>query len=228
MHIVDAKGDQLRDVIETEDGSVARLLERDGKPLTTEQDQAERARLEAMLRSPSDYYKHIKNDTSGKKIADSLMRLMPDAMIYTYAPGQPQTGKNLGMAEIVFDYEPNPKFVPPTTAAEALKGLKGRVWIDAKSKSVVRMEGTVFQGVNFGWGMLAHIYPGGKLAVEQTDTGNGRWIFTHFSEQLTVRALMVKTLNINTTIDTTNFQTVPAMKYQDAIHLLLNTPLPTR
>ena len=227
MHIIDAKGDQLRDVIESEDGTVARLIMRNGKPLTEEQDKAERQRLDGMLQSPADFYKHIKNDSSGKKIADSLMRLMPDAMSYTYAPGQPQTGRNPGITEVVFDYEPNPKFNPPTTASEALKGLKGRVWVDPNSKHVVRMEGTVFQGVNFGWGMLAHIYPGGKLALDQADAGNGRWIYTHFTEQLTVRALMVKTLNINTTIDATNFQPISAMRYQEAIKLLLSTPLPT-
>ena len=51
--------------------------------------------------------------------------------------------------------------------------------------------------INFGWGMVAHIYPGGKLVLEQTDAGGGRWIFTHFTEQLTVRALMVKTHECN-------------------------------
>ena len=226
MHIIDAKGDQVRDVIESEDGTVARLILRDGKPLTEEQDKAERQRLEGMVRSPSAYYKHVKDDSSGKKIADSLMRLMPDAMDYTYTPGQPQTGRNPGMTEIVFDYEPNPKFNPPTTTAEALKGLKGRVWIDAKSRHVVRMEGNVFQGVNLGWGLLAHIYPGGRLLLDQVDAGNGRWIFSHFTEQITVRALMVKNLNINTTVDASNFQTMPAMRYQDAIKLLLDTPPP--
>jgi len=226
MHVVDAKGDQVRDVIESEEGTVARLILRNGKPLTEEQDKAERQRLDALFRSPSDFYKHIKNENSSKKIADSLMRLMPDAMIYTYTPGQPQTGRNPGMNEIVFDYEPNPKFNPPTTASEALKGLKGRVWIDEKSKHVVRAEGTVFQGVNFAWGMLAHIYPGGKLVLDQVDAGNGRWIYNHFSEQVTVRALMVKTLNINTTVDATDYQIVPSMRYQDAIKILLDTPLP--
>ncbi len=226
MHIVDAKGDQVRDVIESEDGSVARLILKDGKPLTEEMDKAERQRLNDMVRSPSVYYKHVKDDSSGKKIADSLMRLMPDAMIYTYVPGQPQTGRNPGSLEVVFDYEPNPKFNPPTTAAEALKGLKGRVWIDTRTKHLVRMEGDVFQGVNFGWGLLAHIYPGGRLTLDQVDAGNGRWIFSHFTEQVTVRALMVKTLTINTTVDASNFQTMPAVKYQDAIKLLLDTPLP--
>jgi hypothetical protein len=226
MHVVDAKGDRVRDIIESRDGSVARLLFSNGKPLTEEQDKNERQRLNDMLANPSAFAKHIKDDDSGKKIADALMRLMPDAMIYTYVPGQPQTGKNPGMTEIVIDYEPNPQFHPPTTTAEALTGLKGRAWIDSKTRQLVRMEGNIFRGINFGWGMLAHIYPGGVLTIEQAEAGNGRWIFTHFTERITVRALMVKTLNIKTDVDASEFRSVPDMSYQDAIHLLLNTPLP--
>jgi hypothetical protein len=226
MHLVDDKGDRVRDIVESRDGTVARLIMRDGKTLTEEEDKAERQRLTDMLSNPSAFAKHVRADDSGKKIADSLMRLMPDAMVYTYVPGQPQTGKNPGMIEIVIDYEPNPKFHPPTTTAEALTGLRGRAWIDSKTKQLVRMEGNIFQGVNFGWGMLAHIYPGGTLTIEQVDSGNGRWIFSKFVERITVRALMVKTLNIKTDVDASGFQPVPEMSYQDAIHILLNTPLP--
>jgi hypothetical protein len=151
---------------------------------------------------------------------------MADAMINTYTPGQPQSGKNGGALEIVLDYMPNPKFVPPNTEAEALTGLKGRVWIDAKTHYVVRMEGTVFRSVNFGWGMLAHIYPGGKVEMNQTNAGGNRWIFTDFSMDLTVRALMVKTLNIRSNAKASDYQTLAPMSYQDAIRLLLATPLP--
>ena len=227
IHIVNAKGDQVRDTIESRDGSVARLILRDGKPLTEEQDKAERQRLSNMLKDPDAFAKHIKDSESGRKIADQLIRLMPDAMIYTYVPGQPQTGKHPGTTEIVLDYEPNPKFHPPTTTAEALIGLKGRAWIDSKTKLTVRLEGNIFRGVNFGWGMLAHIYPGGKLVLEQTDVGNGRWNYTHFMERISVRALMVKTLNIQSDIDAWDFQQVPEMSYQDAVRLLLDTPLPS-
>jgi hypothetical protein len=226
MHLVDEKGDQTRDVIESKDGSVARLILRDGKALTEEQDKGERQRLDDMLQSPSAYAKHVKGDASGRKIADSLIKLMPEAMLYTYVPGQPQTGSNPGMVEVVLDYEPNPKFSPPTTTAEALTGLKGRVWIDARTKYVVRMEGTIFRGINFGWGMLAHIYPGGKLMVEQADSGGSRWIFTNFTEQLSVRALMVKTLNVRTNVEASEFKPINEMSYQDAIRVLLDTPLP--
>jgi hypothetical protein len=228
MHVIDAKGDQIRDVIESKDGTVARLILKDGRPLTEDEDKAERERLTDMVASPSAYAKHVKNDGEGRKLADQLMRLMPDSMIYSYAPGQPQTGKNVGL-QIVIDYEPNPKFSPPITAAEALTGLKGRLWIDAKSRQLVRMEGTIFRAVNFGWGMLAHIYPGGHLVLDQTNAGGSRWIFTRFVEDVNVRALMVKTIHIHTNVEASSFQTLPGpISYQDAIRMLLDTPLPTK
>jgi hypothetical protein len=228
METVNEKGSQVRDVIESKDGTVARLILKDGKPLTPEQDKGERQRLNDMIASPAAYAKHVKNGESEKTMADKLVPLMADAMINTYTPGQPQSGRNGGALEIVLDYKPNPKFVPPNTEAQALTGLEGRVWIDAKTRYVVRMEGTIARGVNFGWGMLAHIYPGGKLVMNQTNVGSNRWIFTDFSMQLSVRALMVKRLDIRSSAKASGFQTLGPMSYQDAIHLLLATPLPDR
>lgn len=226
MHIVDEKGDMTRDLIESQEGPVARLILRDGRPLSDAEDKAERQRLNDMIAHPSDFARHIKNEDTGRKIADDLMRLMPDAMLYTYVPGQPQTPDSAG-PQVVMDYAPNPKFKPPSLTAEALTGLKGRVWVDAKSHRVVRMEGTVFRAVNLGWGVVAHIYPGGKLLLEQADVGGGRWIFTHFTEDVTMRALMVKTVKVHEQVDASAFQILPGpMTYQDAIRVLLNTPLP--
>jgi len=226
METINERGDQVRDVIESKDGTVARLILKDGKPLTAEQDKAERQRLNDMIASPAAYAKHVKNTESEKSMADKLVPLIPDAMINTFTPGQPQSGKNGGAPEIVLDYTPNPKFVPPSTQAQALTGLQGRVWIDAKTHYVVRMEGTVFRPVNFGWGVLAHIYPGGKLEMNQTNTGDNRWIFTDFSMELSVRALMVKKLDIRSSAKSSNYQKLEPMSYQDAIRLLLATPLP--
>jgi hypothetical protein len=227
MHAVNEKGDLVRDVIESKDGTVARLILKDGKPLTKEQDDAERQRLNDMIASPATYLKHVKNGESDRKIADTIVPMMPDAMIYTYTPGQPQIATNSGTPQIVLDYQPNPKFVAPNTEAEALSGLQGRMWIDAKTHYLVRMEGTIFRPVNLGWGVLAHIYPGGKLMMNQADAGNNRWLFTSFSMELSVRALMVKTLKVQSHVESSGYQTLSAMSYQDAVRLLLDTPLPT-
>jgi hypothetical protein len=228
METINERGDQVRDVIESKDGTVARLILKDGKPLSGEQDKAERERLNDMIASPQAYAKHVKNTESEKSMADKLVPLIPDAMINTYTPGQPQSGRNGGAPEIVLDYTPNPKWVPPSTQAQALTGLRGRVWIDAKTHYVVRMEGTIFRPVNFGWGMLAHIYPGGKLEMNQTNVGDNRWIFTDFSMELSVRALMVKKLDIRSSAKSSNYQKLEPMSYQDAIRLLLATPLRER
>ena len=232
VHSIDHRGDRVREAIETKDGTVARLVLKDGRPLTADEDKDEYDRLSAMLASPSDFAKHVKEDIEGKKLATDLITLLPDAMEFSYVQGQPQTADAAG-AEVVIDYQPRPGWNPPTTLSEGLRGLKGRVWIDARSHYVVRMEGQIFQGVNFGWGMLAHIYPGGTLLLEQRSLGlvhggaEERWIYTSFSDDLRVRAVMLKTIAVHTQIQSSDYRPVDGTPgYQDAIRLLLATPLP--
>ncbi len=226
QHTVDTKGNELRDVIESKDGTVARLLMRDDRPLSEEEDRAERARLSGLLEDPAEFAKHARSAANSKKQAIELIKLMPQAMIYTYAADQtPAAGSSA--PQVVLEYAPDPKFNPPSTASQALTGLRGRIWIDTATKTIVRIDGAIFQGVDFGWGMLAHIYPGGKVEVEQADALDGRWSLTHFVEQVTAKALMVKTINIRSEVKCTDFQQVPGVQtYKDAIHLLLESPLP--
>lgn len=229
IRTIDAKGDRVRDTVESRDGPVARLILKDGKPLTQAEDAAERERLNDLIASPSGFAKHIRGDQSGKNMAIELIGFMPDAMLYTYTPGQPQLTSETGTRQVVVDYAPNPNWSPPSTSAEALTGLSGRMWIDSKTRHLLRMEGTVFRAVNVGWGMVAHVYPGGKVALDQTTLGGNRLIFTRFVEQVTIRALMVKTLREDATIEASAFQPLPGpMSYQDAIRLLLATPPPSR
>ncbi len=234
VHIVGAKGDQVRDVVESRDGTVARLIYRDNRALTSEEDAAEHERLQAMLDSPAAFGKHIKSDLNGKKLAVELVRLMPDAMLFSYTAGQPQrqhANVNHGEpAEIVLDFKPDPHWNPPTMTSEALTGLQGRLWIDPRTSHATRLEAEVFRGVNLGWGMVAHINPGGKVALEQisipASSSRERWIFSHFVEHITLRALMVKNISEDTQIDSFDFAEIPLMSYQEAIKTLLRTPLP--
>ena len=166
----------------------------------------------------------------GKKMAAEMIAAMPNAMVYSFADGQPQRAHGTGSEppEIVIDFKPDPGFSPPTLAAGALTGLEGRMWVNAKTHYLTRMEGTVFRGVNLGMGLFAHIYPGGTLFFEQGEEIPGRWVFTHFVQHVTVRALMLKTLRENSDIQGSDFIMVGPMSYQDAIRVLLATPLPRR
>ena len=229
VHIRDTKGDRIRDVLESKDGTVARVILRDDRPISPDEDAAEHQRLQEMLDSPDAFHKHIDKDREGKRLARNLIKELPDAMIFTYTPGQPQRGSkpSYAPAEHVVDFHPDPHWNPPNMTAQALTGVAGRCWIDPRTHFMTRMEVSVFQPVNFGWGALAKIFPGGKLDAEQVPVaGENRWVVDHFDEHVTVRALMVKTIKVDTILEAGDFTTVPAMDYKQAIQTLLNTPLP--
>jgi hypothetical protein len=228
VHTKDAKGDQVREVVESKDGSVARVMLRDAHAVLPEQDAEERQRLQEMLDSPRAFERHIEKDKSGKKIAVDLIRAMPDAMLFSYVAGQPQReGRPAGAPpELVLDFKPNPDWKPPTMASQALTGVQGRCWIDARTHYLTRLEASIFEGINFGWGLFAHIYPGGTLTLEQEPVGEDRWVVSRFTGRLTVREMMVRTVSENTDLYASEFEQVPGMSYQDAIKLLLNAPLP--
>lgn len=222
----DQKGDQIRDVIESKDGTVARIVRRNDRPLTPDEDSAEHERLQAMLDYPSAFARHIEKDRSGKQIAIDLLKLFPSAMLFQYAPGQPQRSNRSPdePAELVVDFKPDPKWNPPTLTSEALTGLEGRCWVDQKTHNLMRLEARLFQGINFGFGLFAHIYPGGQFLVEQQPVGDQRWIVNHFVQHVTLRVI-IRTIKQDSDLEASNFSIIPAMNYKDAIHLLLSTPL---
>jgi hypothetical protein len=229
LHEIDEKGDHLRDQIETPDGTVARVIQRDGRPLSPDEDATERQRLNDLLTSPFAFARHNRREQQNKQTGVNLLKLMPDAMLWSYTPGQPQLPNRLASAPalIVLDFKPDPTWSAPTLEADPLTGLEGRIWIDPTTRRLVRLEGDLAHAVNVGWGMLARIYPGGTVTLQQTDVDGQRWIVGHVDEQITVRALMLKNVKQHLVYDTADYQPVPAMTYQQAIKILLDTPLPT-
>jgi hypothetical protein len=225
---VEARGDTTREVIESKDGTVARLVQRDGQPLTSEEDTGERERLNDSLSSPEDFLRHQHRSHETREYSKQLIRLLPSAMIYTYAPGQPQIGDSKSQ-QIVLDFHPDPDFHPPSMIANVLTGLEGRVWIDARSRHMTHIEARVLRPVNFGLGVIARIYPGGTIVFDQARADENHWVFAHLEEHLSVRELMVKTVPQNTIMNSWNFRVMPSpLTYQEAIRTLLAMPVPIK
>jgi hypothetical protein len=225
---VDAKGEVEREVIETKDGSVARLIKKNGQPLSTDEDAAERDRLKEILQSPEAYAKRHRRDSPARDYAINLVRQMPVAMIYSYTPGQPQPG-GVASRQIVLDFKPDPAYHPPDMVSEALTGLSGRVCIDAQSQTVTRIEGQVLHAVNFGWGIVARIYPGGSVELEQQNLSGNIWVYSKLNEHLKIREMMVKTQDENAQMQTYDFRVLPSpLSLQEAVNTLLAMQIPLR
>lgn len=221
---VDAKGDTTREVIETREGAVARLVERNGQPLTAAEDAAERQRLQDELASPSEFLKHRKRDNITRRDSIELVRLLPQSMINTYTPGQPQP-PGATSPQVVLDFRPDPEFRPPTMLADVLTGFAGRVWIDSRSRRMTRIEAHVLHPVNFGWGIVGKIYPGGTIELEQANPSGDRWIYSHVDAHLTVR-VVVRTVPMNDRMTATDFRPLPTpVSFEQGIRMLLSMPV---
>ncbi len=225
---VGAKGDTTREIIVSREGNVARLVERNGQPITASEDAEERARLTEDIDSPDDFFKRHSRDTQMRETVLKLINLMPQAMLYSFTPGQPQQKGAEGL-QVVIDFHPNPAFHPPSMYAEALTGLEGRVWVDARTHYLTRIDARVLRPVNWGFGILAKIYPGGTLEFEQTRIDGDHWVYSHLDEHLTARLLMVKNYPENNVITSWDFRPMQSLlSYQDGIRLLLAMPVAVR
>ncbi|MGI8773051.1 MAG: hypothetical protein ACR2JE_16630 [Acidobacteriaceae bacterium] len=217
LHKSDEKGSSTKEIVETRDGDVARLLELNDQPLTPDQQQKELARLSNLLAHPELQAHRRKREKEDSNRADEMVRLLPDAFLYTnlgIVPGPSGPAYRLS-------FKPNPAFIPPDREAELYHGMAGELWIDVAEKRMAKLDGHLISDVNFGWGMIGRLYQGGTILVVQKNVGMHHWEQTQLQLNLTGKILMVKDLIIKTTEAASDFHPVEKqMTYQDAIHLL--------
>lgn len=216
----DSKGVTTKEIVETKDGDVARLLSHGSQPLSAEEEQAEKQRLDALLADPAKQARRHKKEQQDAKRGDELVRVLPDAFVYKYA-GMEQ-GPDGPAYRLTF--QPNPNFNPPDYEARVFHGMAGELWIDQKEKRMVRFDAHLISDVEFGWGVLGKLYKGGTILVEQKDVGKDHWEQLHLKLNLTGKEMMFKDLKEQTTENESAFHEVPSTwTYQDAVHFLENS-----
>jgi hypothetical protein len=216
----DEKGVSTKQIIETKDGDVARLVALGDKPLSPEANQAELDRLNELLNDPAKQQHRLKREQADAQRGDELFQVLPDAFLYKF----------IGMGEAPngpvyrFSFVPNPNFVPPDYEARVFHGMQGELWVDQKQERVVRFDAHLVADVEFGWGVLGRLYKGGTIQVQQQDVaGNGlhHWEQTLLKLDLTGKEMMFKDLVERNTEQESDFSIVPSTwTYKDAIHAL--------
>ena len=216
LHRATPRLTSTKDIIETRDGNIARLLSVNDKPLAPDDEQRELARLTTLAANPS-LQKHRKdNEDEDAGLVLKLLRMLPSAFLYQYA------GSLSGPTGMVhrFTFKPNPKFDPPDIETQALTALSGELRVDAAQERVLRLEGHLQQDTNYGWGILGKLSKGGWLLLEQADVGDKQWRIVNVQMEMTLRILF-KTKSINTSEQMTRYTPVPAgLDYRQAIKML--------
>ena len=214
---LDSKGSTVRLVVETKEGDIARLIEKDGRPLTPEEDRAELARLDNLMAHPEIQERRHKKQQADSARGDEMVKMLPDAFLYTFE-GMVQ-GPSGPCYRVSF--KPNPAFAPPDREGEVYHGMVGELWVDQGQLRIVKLQSHLISDVNFGWGVLGKLYQGGSILVENRDVGLNHWETTHMKLHLQGKILMMKSVDFSTTEDYSDFSPVPMNStYQDAIRML--------
>jgi hypothetical protein len=106
---------------------------------------------------------------------------------------------------------PRRDYHPPSTEAEVLKGMRGRLWIDKKTYQWVRVEAWVMHPVTIE-GFLARVEPGTRFELDKMPVTDDVWLPKHYA--MTARAKILFLLKHKSQDDITyyGYRSIPPVE----------------
>ncbi len=188
-------------VVETDDGVLRRLLAVDGKPLTAAQSQSEESRIEGIIADPDAFRKLNKTHTDDEVQATKLLDLAPKAFLIS--PAGEQNGC------VRFAFRPNPAFQPSTYEERIVHVLEGTVSIREPEDRLCRIEATISQPVEFGFGLLGRVNSGGHFELTRAQVDPKNWKSIHILVHVDGRILLLKSITRDQETTRTEVHIVP-------------------
>jgi hypothetical protein len=210
------KGNTVKQMVETPDGLIGRVVSKNNQPLSPDEQKAEDARVNRLL-DPSQMQDKRKEQKEDEERTRTMVRAMPDAFIYKYQGTEP--GKN-GSELVKLHFTPNPNFNPPSRETLVYQGMEGDMWIDARAMRMAKIDGVMMRDVTIGWGILGRLDKGGRFIVEQSEVSKGHWDTTKLALDFTGKALIFKSIRIKSTDTFSDFRPIPKMSVAQALDYL--------
>jgi hypothetical protein len=213
IHREDEKGSQDRDVIDTKDGQIARTLLINGQPLTPEQRSADELRMKKLVDDPSERAKRDKRAKEDESKAAQMFKAIPDAFVFKYE------GAENGQVRLSFF--PNPHYDAPTRELQVFRSMSGMIWIDRAGLRMTRLDGSLFEDVTFGWGLLGRLNKGGAFSVSQSRIADDHWEIVSLDVRMSGHAVVFKTINVKQLQRITDFHRISdSMTISEAYQVL--------
>ena len=206
----------LEEQVETSDGPITRVRQRNGHPLDVNGEQQEQERLQALLDSPAQQASRRQAYLEDEKRIGRIVALLPEAFLYEDA------GEENGLRHLKF--RPNPNYPPHSIEARIFHAMNGDLWIDARMKRMAQLSGRLQENVDFGYGILGRLYKGGWFELRRTQVSQTDWKTERLEIHMSGRAMLFKTIARETSEMRGGFVAVPAaMNLSQGMHMLDET-----
>jgi len=192
---------QVLQILETNNGSLSRLLSVGGRPLDIKQQQKESPRMQRLVSHPDEQRKLQQASNKKAEQGARLFKILPDVFVFSYEGRQGDL--------VTLTFRPNPNFRPPSMEARVFHDMQGEMMVDIKQERLAALNGHLMEDVKFGGGLLGHLDKGGKFEVRQTEVVPGEWEMTILCVDMKGNALLFKTIEVQETENHSDFNRVP-------------------
>jgi hypothetical protein len=190
---------------------IRRLVEKNGKPLSpSDQEKEDRdvtkqvAEIEKRIEEKERKQitqRDTESGAGGQPTGDGQRITIADALKGSLLTN-PRRERFRGIDVIVFDYEPNPAFKPQTRNEKLFALCNGAVWVDEKTKQVVRLDAILTKSIgNF----IGKAKQGASFSIENELVNNEIWLPKQADVNLSIRILFAG-ININNLIKYGDYQ----------------------
>jgi hypothetical protein len=162
---------------------IARMVKKDGKPLTEEEQQKETERVtKAVEKAEKPPPEKPKEDEQ-----ISLPRILEVSDVRN-----PRRENFRGRSTIVFDVIGQKDLKAHGLSEDLSKKLQGTVWIDEADRMVTRMEAVFDDNFHVGGGLVANVQKGSRFSFDQAPINGEVWLLADTEISIQVRLLLFK------------------------------------
>ncbi|WP_125485111.1 hypothetical protein [Edaphobacter aggregans] len=210
-------GEFLFHVVETDHGSIKKKLKQNGQPLTPDQLRAEDARIQSFVNDPAQQAKQRKDGEQDDKRAENMLRLLPDAFLWTVKSDAPDA--------VTLAFTPDPDFTAPSMEARVFAAMAGEIVVSKPQNRIQSIKGKLIHDVKFAYGLFGRMYQGGTFNIERRELAPKVWQITESHIHIDGHVLLFKNIHEQEDEVKTDFRpTPPATTLEQAATILKGEP----
>ena len=211
-HDVTPEHDEVYSVAGSPEGELRRVVERSGRPMTPAEQQAENDRLAKFVRDKAEQAKTHKENSHDDAQATELLKMLPDAFLWTIASDTPEY--------VTLNFVPNPHFDGPDYQSKVMSTMAGQLVIVHKGNHIKTFKGSLTADFKIAYGMLGRLYKGGTFDVERREWAPGLWEITETHVHIAGHVFMFHSIGEEQDEVKTDWRPSPAKTLADAAGLL--------
>lgn len=196
-----------------------RLVAKNGKPLTAEEQAKEQRKLDKLAEerskeSTAQRERRIAKYQEDRRRQRQFLQKIPQAYLFQMAGETKVANRPVW----IIDGAPNPAFTGTDSREKMLSKFKARFYITKQDNALLKLEAEAIDTVSFGL-ILARLDRGARFTLERARVNNELWVPLRIKVDFDAKVALFKRLKVDLQIDYTNFR-----KFQSESRILPGAP----